>query len=396
MKFVTCVAIRRYSSTLNLKHEIPVSNRSRKRKRLMKTTICNLAVVIVIAGFGVLGPIESRAQEDQSDSFTFKGDFRPRFEAIDEAGEEDRQRGRFRLRLGLTAKINDKVKAIVQIASGGDNPVSTNQTFDGGFSSKDIGLDLAYVDWAPNDDLHVYAGKMKNPLFRAGGHALVWDSDLNPEGIALKYEKGVFFGTLANFSVEERSSEDDSLLLAVQGGVKIDVSGGNVLTAGVSYLDYSNTKGNSPFYDGKPRGNSVDAAGNLILDYTVLEVFGAFETKVAGMPLMIFADFIRNSEADTNDAGYAFGAQLGKAKASGSWQGSLAYQDIEADALIAIFTDSDFGGGGTDATGFILKARYALADNWALAGTFFLNEVEENIGNEHDYKRLQLDVEFKF
>ena len=353
------------------------------------------SAALLVAGFG-LTPADSCAADSWTDSIVFNGDIRPRFEAIDEEGEEDRKRGRFRLRLGLTAEVNENVTAIVQLASGGDNPVSTNQTFDDGFSRKDIGLDLVYVDWTPNDDLHIYAGKMKNPLFRAGGHALVWDSDLNPEGIALKYEEGIFFGTLAIFAIEERSSSDDSLLLAVQGGVKFDVSEGNSLTAGVGYLDYSETIGNSPFYDGNPRGNSVDVEGNLIYDYNVLEVFGQFDTKVGDMPLMIFADFVQNSGADTNDSGYAFGAQIGKASAPGSWQGSLAYQDLAADAIIGTFTDSDLGGGGTDSTGFTLKARYGLADNWAVGGTLFLNEIDENIGNEHDYTRLQLDLEFKF
>mgnify|MGYP002624157202 CR=1 FL=1 len=71
-------------------------------------------------------------------------------------------------------------------------------------------------------------------------------------------------------------------------------------------------------------------------------------------------------------------------------------QDLEADAVIATFTDSDFGGSGTDGSGHVLKAEYALAENWVLGGTLFLNEIEENIGNEHDYTRLQLDLEFSF
>lgn len=362
----------------------------------MKTATCALMVLLVLTAIASVSPIEARAQESWTDSIAIKGDIRPRFEAIDEQGEENRQRGRFRVRLGLTADVNDNVKAVIQLASGGDNPVSTNQTFDDGFSRKDVGLDLAYVDWTPNDDLHVYAGKMKNPLFRAGGHALVWDSDLNPEGLAIGYKKGMFFGTLANFSIEERSSSDDSLLLAVQGGVKLDVSENGKLTAGVGYLDYSETVGNAPFYDGNARGNSVDINGNLIFEYKVLEVFGQLDTKVGDLPLMFFANFIQNSDPATNDSGYAFGTQLGKASAPGSWQGSIAYQDLEADSIIGTFTDSDFGGGGTDATGFTLKAKYAVAENWQLGGTLFLTDVEENIGNEHDYKRLQLDLELKF
>ncbi len=362
----------------------------------MKSAICTSSVGAMLVLIVSLFPARAGAEESWTDSIKLSGDIRPRYEAVDEDGEERRGRGRFRIRLGLTADVNEKVKAVVQLASGGDNPVSTNQTFDDGFSRKDIGIDRAYVDWAPNADLHVYMGKMKNPLFRAGGHALIWDSDLNPEGLALLYKKGMFFGTLANFSVEERSSSDDSLLLAAQGGVKFDVSEGNTLTVGVGYLDYSATVGNLPFYDGNPRGNSVDVNGNLVFDYELLELFGQFDTKVGDLPLMIFANLIQNSDPDTNNTGYAFGAQVGKANAPGRWQGSAAYQDLEADSTMGTFTDSDFGGGGTDATGFTLKAKYGLADNWSMGGTLFLNDVEENIGNKHGYNRIQLDLEFEF
>ena len=64
--------------------------------------------------------------------------------------------------------------------------------------------------------------------------------------------------------------------------------------------------------------------------------------------------------------------------------------------MIATFNDSDFGGGGTDADGHILKAKYALSKKLILGGTLMLNDVDRFQGTEHDYMRLQLDVEFKF
>ncbi len=362
----------------------------------MKSICCEniTGLVAILAGVGL--PLAGVAQESWTDSISFSGDLRPRYESIDEDGEEGRQRGRFRIRLGMTADVNDNVRAIVRLASGGSNPVSTNQSFDGGFSRKDIGIDQAYVDWAPNDATHVYVGKMKNPFVRAGGHALIWDSDLNPEGVALLWESGAFFATAATLFVEERSSTDDSILFAVQGGAEFEVAGDSDLRVGASYYDYSETIGNAPFYDGNARGNTVDANGNLVFDYSQLEIFAEWSLKVGDMPLSVFADFVRNSDASTNDTGIAFGAQVGKASAPGSWQASWAWQDLEADAVIATFTDSDFGGGGTDGSGHVLKAEYALAENWVLGGTLFLNEIEENIGNEHDYTRLQLDLEFSF
>ena len=86
------------------------------------------------------------AKQSWTDRLTFKGDTRLRQENIDEDGSEGRGRQRFRSRLGVTGQVNDDIKIVLQLATGGDNPVSTNQSLDGGFSRKDIGLDLAYFD----------------------------------------------------------------------------------------------------------------------------------------------------------------------------------------------------------------------------------------------------------
>lgn len=362
----------------------------------MNSYKCVLPLAVAAISIGSLAPNKILAQESWTDSISFKGDLRPRYESIDSEGSEERNRGRFRIRVGLTAEVNDNVDVIFQLASGGDNPVSTNQSFDGGFTRKDVGIDLAYADWTPNDDMHVYVGKMKNPIHRAGSHALIWDSDLNPEGVAVGYESGAFFGTAGTYFVEERSSTDDSLLLSVQGGMTFDVSGTSKLTAGIGYHDYTETMGNLPFWLGVPFGNSVDANGNLLYDYNQVEAFAEFVTAVGDLPLSFFANYVQNTEVDVNDTGTAFGGQIGKAGEPGTWQASVAWQELEADAVVALFTDSDFGGGGTDAKGYTVKGKYALTDNWALGGTLFLNEVELASGAPRDYNRLQLDLEFKF
>ncbi len=338
----------------------------------------------------------SAQEESWVDRIKFKGDVRIRHERIDEDGEEDRARMRFRTRFGLSAKVSDDVKFVFQLATGGENPVSTNQTFDDGFSTKDIGVDLAYVDWKIGDGLNAYGGKMKNPLFKAGGVPLIWDGDLNPEGFAVKYTSGNFFGTAGGFSVEERSSTDDSLLYVVQAGMKFPLSDAMSLTAGIGYFSYSDTIGNSPFYNGSAKGNSVDLNGDYIYDYRNTEVFAELSTKVGDWPLKVYAHATQNSDAPAEDTGFAVGAKLGSAKNDGEMEFSWTYQDIEADSVIGTFSDSDFGGGGTDSDGHMLKGKYAVSKKIFLGGTLFLNSVDRFQGTEHDYNRLQLDVEFKF
>lgn len=338
----------------------------------------------------------SAQEESWVDRMKFKGDVRIRHERIDEDFEEDRARMRFRTRFGLSATVRDDVNVVLQLATGGDSPVSTNQSFDDGFSTKDIGVDLAYVDWKIGDGLNFYGGKMKNPLYKAGGVPLIWDSDLNPEGFALKYSAGNFFGTVGGFSAEERSSSDDSLLYVVQAGMKFPLGDAASLIAGVGYFGYSDTIGNEPFYDGNANGNTVDLNGDYIYDYKNTEVFAELSTKVGEWPLKVYAHATQNSDAPTEDTGFAVGAKVGSAKNDGEVEFSWTYQDIEADAVIGTFNDSDFGGGGTDSDGHILKAKYAISKKIALGGTLFLNSVDRFQGTEHDYNRLQLDVEFKF
>lgn len=45
----------------------------------------------------------------------------------------------------------------------------------------------------------------------------------------------------------------------------------------------------------------------------------------------------------------------------GDWQGVLGYRYVESDAVMDAFTDSDFGGGGTNLKGFHLGAIFALS-----------------------------------
>ena len=332
-----------------------------------------------------------------TDRLSLKGDVRLRYEGIDEKGESNRDRMRIRARIGLDAEIQENMKFVFRLATGGENPVSTNQTLDGSFSTKDIGVDLAYVDWRVNDVVSINAGKMKNPMFRAGSAPLIWDGDLNPEGIAANFRSGMFFGTIAAFSVDERAGESDSLLYSTQAGVKLDLGDVGKLTTGLSYFAYTNTIGYEPFYKAKPRGNSVNEDGDgYIYGYKNIEFFGQFDTEVMEWPLKLYFQYTKNNEVSVEDTAYSFGATLGSLKKKGDMQFVWLYQDIEADALIAAFNDSDFGGGGTDSKGHLLRAKYGFSKKVALGGTFLFNEIDRFQGTKHGYNRVQIDLEFKF
>ena len=338
---------------------------------------------------------EKPNKQSITDRLTFKADFRDRYEYIDKKGSEIRQRDRVRLRAQLGMKVNDKLSFNLGLATGADDPVSTNQSLDGGFSTKDMRLDLAFFDYQFNDVFTLTGGKMKNPFHRAGKNPIFWDSDLNPEGFALKFKNDLIHGALVGFDVEERKTADDTLMFG--GQVMHDIAfSDRTLIAGVGYYDYSNLKGNIPLFDGKGRGNTVDSNGRLINDYNIAELFLEYKAKLATQPFSLYGNYYQNTAANDADSAYTIGFKLGKVKNAGSWDFGLAYLDVEADAVVGLFNDSDFAGGNTDSTGLLLKAGYGLQKNMALGLTYIDSKIGQSQATQTDYDRLQLDFKIKF
>jgi hypothetical protein len=339
---------------------------------------------------------EARVAAAVPPAVRFSGDLRYRHETINEAGETERNRQRLRARFGVTADIAQNVRVGLQLASGGDDPVSANQTLDTGYNRKTIGIDRAFFTWAATEQLTFTGGKMANPFFRPGNHHLIYDSDLNPEGLALRYSRGDWFANYAGLWVEERSAADDSIMLGGQFGFRHMLDNGMRVTAGASYYDYLETQGRTPFWDGAAVGNRLGAGGGYLNDFNITELFGELNLKSDGRPVTVFADYVVNSEASDADTGFALGASLGEVAGAGTWRVGYAYQDLEADAVIGTFTDSDFGGGGTDGKGHVVEFNYGFRDRLVFGFRYFLNERGADVGDEHDYNRLQADVVFNY
>jgi len=221
-------------------------------------------IVMAIVLVTVLGRAEVASAENWWEEMTVKGDLRYRHEMIDSEGKDVRHRHRIRARFGIFAKVSDYTKVGIQLATGSDDPVSTNQTLDNAFSTKNVGIDLAYFTTIlPNiDGLSVTAGKIKNPFYKAGKSELLWDSDYNPEGGVAVYTKDFDNTRLmllgAGLWIDERSSGDDSWMAG--GQVVLNHKLGDEKTSfavGGSMFNYVNTEGFAPFYDDDSFGNSL-------------------------------------------------------------------------------------------------------------------------------------------
>ena len=358
----------------------------------IKHAVPTAAVLLALASW----PAAPRADDaDWAERVDLSGDFRLRYESIDRAGLPEQSRSRYRVRLNAGVDLYDDVRFVVSLATAADNPVSRNVTFGGNALDDDFGVDLAYVEWQPRPDLDVFAGKMKNPMYAPGRDQLVYDNDLNPGGVAAAWAPGNWFVNAGVFAVEQRSLTADTLLYHVQGGGDwrfADVT----LKAGAGYLVYTNTVGNTPFVFDLPAGNTVDAMNRYVYEYANVEAFAEFGAALGGLPLSAFAHYTENVEVSGEDAGLAVGLTLGEAQDAGSWEAGWTWKRVEADAVVGSFTESDFGGGGTDVEGHVLGGSYLLRDRLALEATLFLNEAITFRDDARDYRRLQLDLQFEF
>jgi hypothetical protein len=341
---------------------------------------------------------EQSAKSSWTDTIRWKGDFRYRYEAFNIEGKPNRDRNRVRARAALIADITPTIEVGLGLASGGDDPVSSNQTLGGGGSTKDLRMDLAYFDWSGLKDTHVYGGKFNNFIYKSGKNALLWDGDWRPEGTGIKWDNGKFFANALGTWIESDSNSGQSFAYLTQAGVKLPLGDLLKLTTGVGYHVFD-TKGSGSFYgdDDDFFGNSFDPITMTYLyDYEELEFFADLDFEMFGHPAQLFGNYVQNQAADDNDTAYAFGFKYGSAKNKGEWQFGYVYQKLEADSVLGLLTDSDFGGGGTDAKGSIIKGSYALAKNFNADFTYFINDVGLKSGDPIDFKRLQLDLSFKY
>jgi len=355
---------------------------------------------------------------------------------------EDRHRARIRVRLTMKAEVNDQLDVGVRVATGNENnPVSTNDTLGDYQTNDNVVLERAYLKWKPIPEISLWGGRIPNPWFCSD---LVWDSDLNFEGVALNLDTHIA-GPLSGFMTagafplqEEEWSQKDKWLFGGQAGLQLSLlkdlksrAPGVTAKIGVAYYDYENTVGErndalspnekdwtAPQFQQK--GNTVfdiDPSSGyklaLASEYDELNITGTFDLRFFDPVHVVFlADYVKNLGFDRDEVarrvgkdpediiegteGYQVGLTVGhpKVRKSGDWNTFLFYKHLEADAVLDAFTDSDFHLGGTNAEGWILGAHLGLGENWWLRTRWLTaDEIE---GPPLAIDVLQLDMNAAF
>lgn len=347
--------------------------------------------------FLFLGPLFLFAQEKKDEvpgwvkKLKFSGDFRLRYQYEDVKDGVERHRFRIRLRYGFTSNVNDQTTLGVRIATGAGEQVSTNQTLTDSFSGKNVWLDRAFLNYKLTKNFSFTGGKIANPFLTTD---LAWDDDINPEALILNFKMGKNFEfTTGYFPIKEFSSSKDVYMDAAE--VKFS---NNFLKIGAAYWFFNHFKGAaqatiSPYY--KPKGNTL-SNDKYLNNFEVFSlIMEAKPFEIGKMPFSLVGQYLKNNEDVEDDKAFLYGFVLGKADKKNSFEFGFNIRRLEADAIPAIFADSDFNNGGTDYKGNKVWFRYAINDNSQLAITYF-NPKALKVNRTDERNTLQIDFITKF
>jgi len=341
----------------------------------------------------------------------FKGDVRFRQETVKIQGESnnggrDKDRQRIRARLGAYTEINYQVDTGIRIATGSsDDARSTNQDQDNYFDKKSIWLDLGYIDYHPKQikNLHVIGGKMLQPWVNMGD--VIWDSDINPEGLALTYKyplgsSAELFGSLGNYNLKDNVDGDgvqfrhDLRLTSGQLGTRFSVTDNLKMTLGGSIYAYQNDENSTCTSSTTPCALAVN--GNSANEqFRLYEGFAQADIGGLAVPLAFYGQYVKNNDASNDqDTAWLLGA---KSKVFG-FNLDYNYRDTQRNAVVGAFTDSDFANGTTGSRGHKMKVSYDIDKNFAVGATYFLTKADYASRTQRDANTntLQLDAEAKF
>jgi hypothetical protein len=142
-----------------------------------------LLILIFLFGLNIHG-------QENTDKLKLNADFRFRAERdwnslkTDGSKRDDRDRLRYRLRFGFNYAINNNLEFGGRIRSGNPlNQQSPHITLGKEFQSDDFSIDKAFLKVLLKNGYWAWVGKNGLPFWEQ--NELLWDGDVNPEGIAL-------------------------------------------------------------------------------------------------------------------------------------------------------------------------------------------------------------------
>ncbi len=353
-----------------------------------------------------------------------KGDFRLRYQYDRNAYGDTENRARIRARLGVESKINDQMKVGIGIATGKvSDPRSTNITLgqsgskDSSYNNntpgsfKNIILDYAYGEYAVTKDITLIGGKFKNPVWEPSD--LLWDTDLNPEGVAIKLTRkispstDIFMNNLLFILDEDITKESKYPVVGViQPGFNYAISPALSLRGALANYFFSGVEKRGTFRNQST--NTKNANGNYAYNYNSVNPsleLGIKEPLGGIVPYAaIFGEGIYNysKDVESSKSGFAAGLKFGAEKVSekGQWQAKMLFGKLGRDAWLDIFPDSDRYSGKTYMKSYEASLEYGIGKNTTLALDYYYSQSLGKISTDDlgysPTHLLQLDWNLKF
>ncbi|MFH1452910.1 MAG: putative porin [Armatimonadota bacterium] len=339
-----------------------------------------------------------------AETIKLKGDLRIRYQNEEDGDElKNRQRGRYRARLGAETKVNSNTSAALGLVAGENDPRSRNLTFQNYFETPGMRLDYAYTTYKAYPWATAEVGKMKEVrklVFSPSD--LLWDSDINPEGASVLFSKKVNnkFSLFANTGVwilDESSRQPDPFMCVLQPGFQYELSNDSYFKAGATYYGFKNVIGSSPEHSS---GTNTREGGTLKYNYSAwnptVELAFKFPFGFKSIPfLSLYGEYIKNPSPPVDNTGYVAGFRFGHKKVlnANEWQIGYSYRFLASDAWLDTFPDSDIFGGSTNVRGSEITLFYGLNENSYLGVDYYM---VSRIEGDDKRNLLQLDWNLKF
>ena len=309
-----------------------------------------VAVVVCIFASSVVAPVSARgqapaaggsAQAPAASKLIISGDLRVRYEHTTvEPGSLDRDRGVLRARLNAHWAPSAHLEFGVRATTGDPADPRTTDVTLGDFAHKPaVSLDQAYIK-VRQGGLTVGGGRLPNPFI---GSELVWDGDVNPQGISGEYalpHVGCVAPSVTSmlFAVDERPSAPDSRMVGTQLVGKAQLSDAATLTLGAAYYDYRLKS----LRASDVRGNRLTADGAQYLsDFNLVAVLGRLSYRGAGpaWPVTLTAEYVVNTgAAGSNEPGLDVEIDAGRTRVKGAMRARYGFMAADRDAVLAAFS----------------------------------------------------------
>ena len=290
------------------------------------------------------------------------GDLRLRYE--NNVGDDDARdwsRGTVRGRLGARYAITDWATVGARLATGDpDDPNSSDVTLSNFDDDFDFALDQAYAE-VKQGGVTAWGGKFATPFVKTG---LVWDGDVNPQGLGATYEMPLGGAKLKvsglYFLVDNSVAGSDSSMWGGQLGVELPLGEATKIQLAAAMYDYT-LAGLAGADAGDIRSNLIGPDGRYVSDFDLADAIATLSYEGwGGWPLHLTAEYVKNRGARVDgDTGYNVELTAGATEAPGDWKLSYGYSVAEVDAVLAAFSHDDT----TIATNY---RQHSLVVNYAL------------------------------